>query len=48
MNRKLQVAQLFPYISWRKLYSHTFKGSSEEVIMMRSEKMEAKYMKEEV
>ena len=48
MNRKLQVTQLFPYISWRKLYSHTFKASSEEVTVMRSEKMKVKYMKEEV
>ena len=31
------------YISWKKLCSNTFKASSEEVIVMRSEKMKAKY-----
>ena len=45
---KLQVALLSAYISWKKLYSHTFKASSEEVIVMHSEKMKVKYMKEDV
>ena len=34
------------YISWKKLCSHTFKASSEEGIVMHSEKMKAKYMKQ--
>ena len=37
---------LFIYSSWKKLCSHTFKASSEEVIVMHSEKMKAKYMKQ--
>ena len=45
---KLQVPLLFAYISWKKLCLHTFKTSSEEVIVMRSEKMKAKHMKEDV
>ena len=52
MNRngtgKLQVTLLFAYISGKKLCSHIFKASSEEVIVMRSEKTKAKYMKENV
>ena len=52
MNRnwtgKLQVALLSVYISWKKLYSHTFKASSEELITMYSQKVKAKYMKEDV
>ena len=43
-----EVALLFAYISWKKLCSHTFKISSEEVIVMRSEKMKVKYIKEDV
>ena len=31
---------------WKKLYSYTFKPSLEEVIVMHSENMKAKYMKE--
>ena len=45
---KLQVALLPAYISWKKLWSHTFKVSSEEVILMHSEKMKAKYKKDDV
>ena len=49
MNRnwtgKLQVTVLFTYIFRKKLCPHTFKASLEEVIVMRSEKMKAKYMK---
>ena len=45
---KLQVTLLFAYISWKKLFSHTFKASLEEVIVMHSEKMKAKYMKDDV
>ena len=52
MNRnwagKLQVILLFGYITRKKLCSQTFKASSEEVIVMRSEKMKEKYMKEDV
>ena len=52
MNRnwtdKLHVTILSDGISWKKLCSHTFKASSEEVIMMHSEKMKAKYMKEDM
>ena len=36
------------YFRWKKLYSHTFKTSLDEVIVMYSEKMNAKYMKEDV
>ena len=32
----------------KKLYSHTFKPSLEEVIVMHSEKMQAKYIIEDV
>ena len=42
------MSLLFAYISLMKLCSHTFKVSSEEVILMRSEKMKAKHMKEDV
>ena len=45
---KLQGILLSAYISRRKLYSQTFKASSEEVIVMYSEKMKAKCMKEDV
>ena len=52
MNRnwtgKIQVTLLFVYISWKKELWHNFKASSEEVIVMRSEKMNAKYIKEYV
>ena len=52
MNRhwtgKLQVTLLFSYIFWEKLCSHTFKASSKEVMVMTSEKMKAKYIKEDV
>ena len=52
MNRnwatKLQVTLLFTCISSKKLCSHTFKTSSEEVIAMHSEKMKTKYIKEDV
>ena len=44
MEKKLPQA----HISWKKLYPHTFKTSSEEVIVMHSEKMKVKYMKEDV
>ena len=40
---KLQVTLVFIYISWKKFYSHTFKGSSEKVIVMGSKKMKAGY-----
>ena len=33
-----EVTLLFVYISWKKLCSHTFKASSEKVIVMYSEK----------
>ena len=45
---KLQVTLLSAHISRKKLCSQTFKASSEEVIVMYSEKMKAKYMKEDV
>ena len=52
MNRnwtgKLQVTLLSTYISRKKLCSQTFKASSEEVILMYSEKMKAKCMKKDV
>ena len=52
MNRncigKLQVTLHFAYISLKKLGWHTFKASSEEVIVVHSEKMKAKYTKEDV
>ena len=52
MNRnrtgKLQVTILSVYISKKKLRSHSLKGSSEEVIVMYSEKRKAKLMKEDV
>ena len=45
MNRnwtgKLQVILLSTYISWKKLCLRTFKTSSEEIIVMHSEKMKA-------
>ena len=34
-HRKLQVTLLFAYISWKKFCWHTFKASSEGVIVMR-------------
>ena len=45
---KLQVTPLLAYISWKKLCSRTLKVSSEKVILMSSEKMKAKCMKEDV
>ena len=52
MNRnwtgELQVTLLSAYIFWKKLYSHSFKASSEKVIIIHFEKMKAKYMKEDV
>ena len=45
---KLQVTLLSAYISRKKLCSQTFKASLEELIVMHSEKMKAKYMKEDV
>ena len=49
MNRnwvgKLQVTLIFGYISWKKECLHSFKTSLEEVTMMCSEKMKAKYLK---
>ena len=45
---KLQVTLLSAYISWKKLCSHTFKAFLEEVILMHSDKMKAKYMKEDM
>ena len=44
--RKIQVTLLFVYIPRKKECSHNFKTSLEEVIVMRSEKMNAKYVKE--
>ena len=41
---KLQVTLIFVYTSWKKLCSHILKASSEEVFVMRSEKMKIKYM----
>ena len=52
MNRnwagKLQVTLLSAYIFWKKLCSHSFKASLEEVTVMYSEKIKAKYMKKDV
>ena len=45
---KLQVTVLSTYISRKKFCSQTFKASSEEGILMYSEKMKAKYMKKDV
>ena len=45
---ELQVTLLSAYISRKKLCSQTFKAPSEKVILMYSEKMKAKYMKEDV
>ena len=42
------MARLFANISWKKFGSHTLKVSSEEVMVIRSEKMKAKYVKEHV
>ena len=42
------MERLFANISWKKFGSHTFKFSSVEVIEIRSEKMEVKYVKEHV
>ena len=50
MNRhwtgKLQVTRLSAYISRKKLCSQTFKASLEEVIVMHSEKMKEKCLKD--
>ena len=43
---RLLVTLSFVYISRKKLNLHDFKASSEEVIVMRSEKMIAKYMED--
>ena len=52
MNRnwtgKLQVTLLPAYITRNKLCPQIFKASSEEAIVMYSEKMKAKCMKEDV
>ena len=52
MNRngtsKLEITLVSTYISWKKLCSHTFEASSEEEIMMYSEKMKAECMKKDV
>ena len=52
MNRNwtgtLQVTLLSTYISRKKLCAQTFKASSEEVILMYSEKMKSKSMKKDV
>ena len=49
MNRnwtgKLQETLLYSYTSRKKLCSNTFKASSEEAILMHSEKIRLKYMK---
>ena len=47
-NSKLQLTLLVANISWNQLFFHTFKVSSEQVTVMRSEKMKPKYMKEDV
>ena len=50
MNRnwtgKIQVTLLLVYIFWKKESSHSFKASLEEVIVIRSDKMKEKYIKE--
>ena len=52
MNRNwtgiLQGTLFFAYIPWKKCCSHTFRVSSKEVTVMHSEKLKAKYMKEDV
>ena len=45
---KLQVTLFSTYIFGKKLCSQTFKASSEEVILMYSEKMKVKCMKKDV
>ena len=45
---KLQLTLLFSYTFWEKLCSHTFKASLKEVMVIPSDKMKAKYMKEDV
>ena len=45
---KLQVTLLSTCIFRKKLCSHTFKAASEELIVMYSENMKEKYMKEDV
>ena len=45
---KLPVTLLPAYISWKKIMLAHFQASSEEVIVMYSEKMKTKYMKEDV
>ena len=44
---QVQVTLISAYISWKKLCPHTFKASLEEVIVMYSEKVKTKYMKED-
>ena len=46
--RKFQVTLLSVYISWKKFCSHIFKVSSEEVILLYTEKMKTKYMEDDV
>ena len=45
---KLQVTLPSTYIPRKKLYSQTIKASSEEAIVMYSEKIKAKCMKKDV
>ena len=44
----MHLKLLFVYIFWNKVCPHNFKASSEEVIMMLSEKIKTKYMREDV
>lgn len=43
---KYKATLIFIYISWRKEYLHNFKVSLENVILMRSEDMKVKCIKE--
>ena len=43
---KIQVILLFVFVSWKKECSRNFKTFSEEVILMRCEKMKRKKIKE--
>ena len=45
---KLQVTPFFICFPFKKIYLYTFKASLEEVIVMSSEKMKAKYIKGKV
>ena len=42
---KIQITLLFVYISWKRDRLYNFKASLEEVIVMLSETMNAKYIK---